>query len=589
MNQKINETLSRIKSAAIKYPVTILMSLTMTAAAIFLIESDYENEIQNFIALKILLVSAIGISLSFGLSMLSQRKDKFGFLAYLAIPFVIGFYFLLPADEDDFTVKYFFLFTPSYVLSHLLVAFVPFLKSENSETDFWEYNKKLFVNFFLTVVFTGVLCGGVELAIAAVDNLFNMNFDGNIYPDTFMFFLIFGSTLIFLLFTGDGLEKLEEKSEYPNVLKFFTQFVLIPLLIIYVVILYLYSVKILINWELPRGWVSYLVLVYSMLGILALLLVHPLRGDDAKSWVRIFGKMFYYTLIPLLVLLFVAIFTRLLEYGFTEARYYVVLLALWLTLVVGYFMFKKNPGIKFIPISLFVFGIFSLLMPFANAFSVAKNSQKNNLMKVLTENKLLKDGKIDFSQKVKIEVVDEISDKFRFLDERGQLDYLLTLVDDNLSKNNAPGYRSWDFRRKFKIIVYANGPEYSKNYQYYTIDNLKTSYETEDYDYLIPFVGESGKKFNIGGDILKIDRESNHFKLTLNDKFEKDLMPEIKKFVDENSDLINDKQVEDLSVLTDLGPYQIKVIFDNISINIEGSSEPKYYIGKFIVLASKKE
>lgn len=588
MNQKINETLSRIKSAAIKYPVTILMSLTMTAAAIFLIESDYENEIQNFIALKILLVSAIGISLSFGLSMLSQRKDKFGFLAYLAIPFVIGFYFLLPADEDDFTVKYFFLFTPSYVLSHLLVAFVPFLKSENSETDFWEYNKKLFVNFFLTVVFTGVLCGGVELAIAAVDNLFNMNFDGNIYPDTFMFFLIFGSTLIFLLFTGDGLEKLEEKSEYPNVLKFFTQFVLIPLLIIYVVILYLYSVKILINWELPRGWVSYLVLVYSMLGILALLLVHPLRGDDAKSWVRIFGKMFYYTLIPLLVLLFVAIFTRLLEYGFTEARYYVVLLALWLTLVVGYFMFKKNPGIKFIPISLFVFGIFSLLMPFANAFSVAKNSQKNNLMKVLTENKLLKDGKIDFSREVKSEVVDEISDKFRFLDERGQLDYLLTLVDDNPSKNKAQGYRTWNLRNKFSNIIYDKDSEYS-NYQYYTIENLKTSYETEDYDYLIPFADERNNEINIGEDTLKIDRNSNQFKMALNDKFEKDLMPEIKKIVNENSDLINDKQVDDFSILTDLGHYRIKVIIRYINVNIDSDNEPKYRVVDYVILASKKE
>ncbi len=501
---------------------------------------------------------------------------------------MIGFYFLLPADEDDFTVKYFFLFAPSYVLSHLLVAFVPFLKSENSETDFWEYNKKLFVNFFLTVVFTGVLCGGVELAITAVDNLFNMDFDGNIYPDTFMFFLIFGSTLIFLLFTGDGLKKLEEKSDYPNVLKFFTQFVLIPLLIIYVVILYLYSIKILINWELPRGWVSYLVLVYSMVGILALLLVHPLRGEDAKSWVRIFGKMFYYTLIPLLVLLFVAIFTRLLEYGFTEARYYVVLLALWLTLVVGYFALKKNPGIKFIPISLFVFGIFSLLMPFANAFSVAKNSQKNNLMKVLTENKLLKDGKIDFSREVKSEVVDEISDKFIFLDERGQLDYLLTLVDDIPSKTKLSGYRSWNFRNKFSNIIYEKGSEYS-DYQYYTIENLKTSYETEDYDYLIPFVGESGKKFNIGGDILKIDRESNQFILTLNDKFEKDLMPEIKKFVDENSDLINDKQVDDLSVLTDLGPYQIKVLIGDISVNTDGVNEPNYRVSDFVILASKKE
>ncbi|MGB6093502.1 MAG: DUF4153 domain-containing protein [Moheibacter sp.] len=588
MNQKINETLDRIKSAAIKYPVTLLISLTMTVAAIFLIESDYNNEIQNFIALKILLVSALGISLSFGLIILTQRIEKHGFLVYLTIPFLIGFYFLLPADEDDFTVKYFFLFAPTYVLSHLLVAFVPFLKSENSEIDFWEFNKKLFVNFFLTLVFTGVLCGGVELAITAVDNLFNMDFDENIYPDTFLFFLIFGSTMIFLLFTGDGLKKLEEKSDYPNVLKFFTQFVLIPLLIIYVLILYLYSIKILINWELPRGWVSYLVLVYSMVGILALLLVHPLRGDDAKSWVRIFGKMFYYTLIPLLVLLFVAIFTRLLEYGFTEARYYVVLLALWLTLVVGYFALKKNSGIKFIPISLFVFGIFSLLMPFANAFSVAKNSQKNNLMKVLTENKLLKDGKIDFSREVKIEVVNEISDKFRFLDERGQLDYLLTLVDDNPSKNKARGYRTWNLRNKFSNIIYDKDSEYS-NYQYYTIENLKTSYETEDYDYLIPFADERNNEINIGEDTLKIDRNSNQFKMALNDKFEKDLMPEIKKIVNENSDLINDKQVDDFSILTDLGHYRIKVIIRYINVNIDSDNEPKCRVVDYVILASKKE
>lgn len=97
----------------------------MTAAAIFLIESDYKNEVQNFIALKILLVSALGISLSFGLSMLSQRINKFGFLAYLAIPFVIGFYFYCLLTMTILRSNT-FSFTPAYVLSHLLVAFVPF-------------------------------------------------------------------------------------------------------------------------------------------------------------------------------------------------------------------------------------------------------------------------------------------------------------------------------------------------------------------------------------------------------------------------------------------------------------------------------
>ena len=38
----------------------------------------------------------------------------------------------------------------------------------------------------------------------------------------------------------------------------------IPLLLIYVTILYFCAGKILINWELPRGWVSYLILIYSV-------------------------------------------------------------------------------------------------------------------------------------------------------------------------------------------------------------------------------------------------------------------------------------------------------------------------------------
>jgi hypothetical protein len=165
------------------------------------------------------------------------------------------------------------------------------------------------------------------------------------------------------------------------------------------VILYFYSIKILINWELPRGWVSYLVLAYSVVGILALLLVYPLKEENAKSWVKIFSKAFYYTIIPLIILLFTAIFTRILEYGYTEPRYFVLLLALWLLSIVIYFIFNKKASIKFIPISLFLFGAFALIFPYLNAFSVAKRSQKNELVKLLNENKLLDNGKIDFKKK----------------------------------------------------------------------------------------------------------------------------------------------------------------------------------------------
>ena len=121
--------------------------------------------------------------------------------------------------------------------------------------------------------------------------------------------------------------QLEKDGSYPQILKFFTQFVLIPLLLIYVTILYFYAGKILINWELPRGWVSYLILIFSLFGLLSFLLVHPIAQKKENLWIYSFNRWFYFVLIPLIGLLFWAILYRINLYGITHGRYYVLLLA----------------------------------------------------------------------------------------------------------------------------------------------------------------------------------------------------------------------------------------------------------------------
>src|SRR5690625_6630816 len=184
MKLKITSILGKAAQAINRYPFTLFYSLLMTTTAIYLAESDYLNMENNFIALKVLIVSSLGISLSFALKMLTQRNRKFKFFEFLSILFLLGYYFILPKNEEDFTEVYAYLLIPTYILAHLLVAIVPYLSRGESEIKFWEYNKKLFINFFLTIVFTGVLCGGIELAILAVDHLFNLNFKYLIYYDT---------------------------------------------------------------------------------------------------------------------------------------------------------------------------------------------------------------------------------------------------------------------------------------------------------------------------------------------------------------------------------------------------------------------
>src|SRR5690606_28891287 len=444
---------------------------------------------------------------------------------------------------------------PTFILSHLLVSFVAFIKRKNSEHHFWQYNKSLFVNFFLTLVFTGVLTGGVQLAILAVDKLFNMHFQDEWYGQVAVFLTIFGSTVIFLLFNESGLNFLEKEGKYPVVLKFFTQYVLIPLLCIYVVILYLYSGKILINWELPRGWVSYLVLAYSIVGILALLLVHPLKEESTKSWVKMFSKVFYFTLIPLIILLFIAIFTRLLEYGYTEPRYFVLLLAIWLTTVVLYFIFRKNPTIKFIPISLFCFGLFALVFPYFNTFSVAKRSQKNELEKILTDHNLLVNGKIDFTKEVPDTVAYEIADKFKFLYDRFQKDYLNSMLDEKSQEEFKNGYY-WNFAQKFTNRQYSNSeipvaePAPTMN-----LTSKGGVYAIDGYRFMITHQELENKTFLLGNDSLKLIYTTNgddEYKLVLNEDETLDLLPLIDGFFEKHKTARNYQQLDEISVEGDL-------------------------------------
>ena len=93
-------------------------------------------------------------------------------------------------------------------------------------------------------------------------------------------------------------------------------------------ILIAYESKIIFEWSLPKGWVSIMVLASAIFGILAFLLIHPLKKDN--KWIQSFSNLYYWILLPLVVLMLVAIYVRIKQYGITEPRYFVALLAIWL-------------------------------------------------------------------------------------------------------------------------------------------------------------------------------------------------------------------------------------------------------------------
>lgn len=594
MKTKFREITGKAQEVLLRYPMVLLMGLLSSVGAICMLDSKSKKELL-FTHTKFTICCCLGISLMFALKILSQRIGKRLLLEVLGTVFLVGFYFVLPGKEREFTEVNGFIVAITFLLSHLLVSFAAFLE-KNRELNFWQYNKNLFVNIFLTAVFTGVLTGGVELAILAVDKLFDFNFHDKLYLDTFYVLAIFGSSFIFLLFNETGLNYLEKDGTYPVILKFFTQFVLIPLLFIYAIILYFYSFKIIINWELPRGWVSYLVLAYSIVGILALLLVYPLKEEKAKSWVKVFSKLFYYTIIPLLVLLFTAIFTRILEYGYTEPRYFVLLLALWLLSVVAYFILNKKASIKFIPVSLFIFGLFSLIFPYLNAFSVAKRSQKNELIKLLDQNKLLVNNKIDFQKRVSDTIVIEISDKFQFLAKRKQKDFLLNLVSGktrNLLAREFEQPYSWAF-----ITLRDAFTNVDKTQEASTLERLVLESETrvthiQGYQYLINFNNYTQESRDINGDTFEIDNQTEvnnngTIRVILNSAQSVDFGPAMNKLFENNTSRTGTVTMKEISMENDLGKYHIKIVFQNMSRNKTPDNKMNIYYDNAVLLIKEK-
>jgi hypothetical protein len=277
-----------------------------------------------------------------------------------------------------------------FLAFHLLVSFLPLVKQFNSSV-FWHYNKTLFLRAAITALYVGVLYAGLAGALLALDKLLGFNIESIYYGRLWFYMAGLGSVWMFLAYIPRNLAD-TVATGYPKGLQVFAQYILMPLVLIYLVILYVYGCKIAIIGTLPMGWVSNLILAFAVVGMLALLLLHPLSESEGNKWVNRFTRGFYLALIPLLVLLFIAALTRINAYGFTELRYALLALAVWLSGITLFMLLTQNRFIWAIPVSLFFTVLWVFFVPGFNLHDISKNSQTERLQLLLKSNKMWSDN-----------------------------------------------------------------------------------------------------------------------------------------------------------------------------------------------------
>ncbi len=375
---------------AARFPFVVLVAVTGTGASVVSIEA------RGPMLMNVIMASALGLPLMFGLRLLRERWEssplRGKLLEVAGIILLAGYALSIPPDLNGKPAEIYLRFLVLNIGLHFAVAFVPCLTGAG-EREFWQFNRRLFQRFALSALYTTVLSVGLALAMASSSKLFSLDIDGRRYGELWMVMTGIFNTLFFLGGVPGDWEELREDEGYPRGLRAFAQFALAPLVIVFVGILYLYAIKIIVAWKWPHGWVALPVSCFAVVGILAALLLQPARTMEGERWARWYWKWFFRALGPLSVLLLLSLQERVSEYGVTESRYLGFIVGGWLLLVSIYFTVRPGGSTRSIPASLALLCFLSVAGPWG-AFSISSASQKRHLLSILQSFGAVENGRL---------------------------------------------------------------------------------------------------------------------------------------------------------------------------------------------------
>jgi hypothetical protein len=280
-----------------------------------------------------------------------------------------------------------------YLSISLLLCLVSLKDCIKEDDLFWHFHISLLSRINITALYTSVILGGSSAALGAIDALFKTKLLEHQEIRIVILTLWIFTPLFFLAGVPRLINKEDLLKYKPLWIKNISIYILIPFTTIYLAILYAYMGKIVFQWRLPDGMVSYLVLSFAAFGITSLVIGFPFQKDENSKWTYWFGRFFYFLQLPLLVLLGIAIYQRVMDYGITFRRFYVLLLAVWLLFITIFMIVRKNRNLIAIPLTLLLLAFLSSFGPWS-AFNVSFLNQKARLDRILHENGLIVSGKL---------------------------------------------------------------------------------------------------------------------------------------------------------------------------------------------------
>ena len=514
IKENVKKFLLYFKSGFERFPITIILAFLHFITGIYIAEvRSFQSD--EFVEVNLLLFGSIFITAMFEMLYEKYFYKKNRWLVrgiYSVITFAVSIIvFVEYLLTNDYYNIYYFTLIPISIVLFLLIPILK--KKENKE----KYLQSVFSNFVITGIFVAVLWIGIEIILTTVNYLFFNSGDSLFFRLTtysFWFIIEVFGVLLFLSLLKKPDDNLENY-EFPFIFNLLIKFVIIPLIIIYTGVLYIYMTKVLISMHLPKGLISHLVLWYTAFSVAVMILITPFTQKD--KFFENFKKYFPYFSIPLIFASLFAVFQRTYQYGITENRYYVLISIFWLLFCMILYIGKMN--ITGIFISLIACLVISVYTPLS-AKNVSNFSQSQRLKRMLVKYGALKDGKISkITQKLNnsegsqiYTTLQYISDnstiaKLNFKNEKGEVYSTLGDLEKGL-----------DVKESWKDYYYRSDDE--GNYEErkvvtYKVKNIENSEIISDiagYDNFISY------KNVYNEDPINQENESEKYKIILKNK-----------------------------------------------------------------------
>lgn len=428
--RKLQDRLEGLSDAVTRYPLTSAFLLAATVINAFDISTvkDYSKFLITFVV-----GAFLGSVLQVAYERFFNKSSSRVILMGTAIILTTGYYLIImPAPKLGMEIG----IRTSVALFALLIAFiwVPVIKSRIS---FNESFMIAFKSFFNSLLFSGVIMGGISVILAAINQLlFHVDSRAFSHAANIVFLLFAPMYFLSLIPAYPGAadenktqetidmqnEKLDKAAQCPKFLEILISYIIIPLTAVFTVILIIYIVRNIGGQFWKDNFLEPMLIAYSITVILLCILASRLDNKFALLFRRVFPKV----LVPIVIFQIVSSMISLADTGITHTRYYVILFGVF-AVAAGVLMsiipVRKN-GI--IAALLIAFALVSIMPP-TDAFTISRTSQTEKLKNILVKNNMLENNIIKPNSKISEEdkkIITKAVEYLSMMEYTGKIEWL---------------------------------------------------------------------------------------------------------------------------------------------------------------------